>query len=241
VQATSASIYSPGHEHEDNPPRHQHEEEYDEEGEDGYPELRDEQGESLLPPPDFHPFFTLITDSSNGETYHPSTYYIFSDDDPDVLTTATLHALDTQSSSYPDEEEQRDVNEEERYLVVDMHDDATRVKEIKSLTSKWAVTGAEIRCAPTFQQEGGAVGEVGGGNEGLMLMIEGMGMDVPHPAEGVEQDKGVREMARKTRAREKFEEARKRGQGDVVKGMEELAVGMGGGLGVLDKIVGVAE
>jgi hypothetical protein len=240
VQATTASTYSTGQELDEPPLRHQPDEAEDEEGEDGYPELRDEQGESLLPPPDFHPFFTLITDSRNGETYHPSTYYVFSDDDPDVLTTATLHALDAQSTHFPEEEEQRVQNgDEERYLVMDMHEDGTRVKEIKSLSSKWAITGAEIRCAPTFQQEGGAVGEVGAGNEGLMLMIEGMGMDVP--SHDIEGDKTAREMARKTKARERFEEARKRGQGDVVKGMEELAVGMGGGLGILNKIVGAGE
>lgn len=237
VQATTASIYSPGLDLDEPLLTHQDEED------DDYPELQEDQGESLLPPPNFHPFFTLINDSTNGETYHPATYYVFADDDPDVLTTATLNALEAQSSHYPGDEEQVDTRnngDEERYLVVDLHEDGTRVKEIKSLSSKWAVTGAEIRGAPTFQQEGGSMGEAGGGNEGLMLMIEGMGMDVPVSG-GEVKDKTAREMARKARARFRLEEARKRGQGDVIKGMEELAVGMGGGLGILDKIVGVGE
>ncbi|QDS68618.1 hypothetical protein FKW77_001323 [Venturia effusa] len=237
VQATSASIYAPGQDADEPPLVHQDDEDED------YPELQEDQGETLLPPPTFHPFFTLINDSTNGETYHPATYYVFADDDPDVLTTATLHALEAQSSHKPEDEEQADARnngDEERYLVVDMHEDGTRIKEIKSLSSKWAVTGVEIRGAPTFQQEGGAVGEVGGGNEGLMLMIEGMGMDVPVlGAEG--KDKTAREMAKKSRARERLEEARKRAQGDVIKGMEELAVGMTGGLSILDKIVGIDE
>ncbi|TLD18741.1 ubiquitin-protein transferase [Venturia nashicola] len=248
VQATTASIYAPGQDPEEPPlpPQstgHDEEEVEEDEEDDDYPELQEDQGESLLPPQPFHPFFTLINDATNGETYHPATYYVFADDDPDVLTTATLHALEAQSLRYPEDEETvdpRNHGDEERYLVVDMHEDGTRVKEIKSLSSKWAVTGAEIRGAPTFQQEGGAVGEVGAGNEGLMLMIEGMGMDVP--VSGSEaKDKTGREMAKKARARELLEEARKRGQGDVIKGMEELAVGVGGSLGILDKIVGVGE
>lgn len=237
IQATTASIYSPGQDQDEPPLPQQDDEEND------YPELQEDQGETLLPPPTFHPFFTLINDSASGETYHPATYYVFADDDPDVLTTATLHALEGQSSRYPEDEETVDTRndgDEERYLVVDMHEDGTRVKEIKSLSSKWAVTGAEIRGAPTFQQEGGAVGEVGAGNEGLMLMIEGMGMDVPISG-GEGKDKTAREMAKKARARDRLEEATKRSQGDVIKGMEELALGMGGGLGILDKIVGVGE
>lgn len=216
----------------------------EDEGVDEYPDPRDEDGESLLPPPAFHPFFTLITDTTSGETYHPRTYYIFTDDDPDILTTATLHALDSQSS-YPregEEEEGDGGQEEERYLVMDMSDDATRVREIKSLTSNWAVTSSEIRGAPTFQPESGVT--AAGGNEGLMLMIEGVsrpseskGADTSGGGKGV--DKAVRETERKIRAREKFEEARRKGQGDILKGMEELAVGMGGALGVLDRIVGV--
>lgn len=186
-----------------------------------------------------------MTDSTNGETYHPATYYIFQDDDPDVLTTATLHALDAQSSRFPEGEGEGEIHagntgDEERYLVVDMHGDGTRVKEIKSLSAKWAITGAQIKGAPTFQQEGGAVGEIGGGNEGIMLMIMGTGIDMP-VSEGDGKDKTAREMARKTRARVELEEARKRGQGDVVKGMEELAISLGPGLGILDKIIGPAE
>lgn len=244
VQATTASIYAPGHDLEEPPLTHpDDDDDEEEEVDDDYPELHEDQGESLLPPPTFHPFFTLINDSTNGETYHPATYYIFADDDPDVLTTATLHALEAQSLHYAEDEDTvdpRNNGDEERYLVVDMHEDGTRVKEIKSLSSKWAVTGAEIRGAPTFQQEGGTVGEVGGGNEGLMLMIEGMGMDVPVPG-GEGKDKTGREMAKKARAGKRLEEARKRGQGDVIKGMEEIAAGMGGELGILDKIVGVGE
>ena len=49
------------------------------------------------------------------------------------------------------------------------------------------------------------------------------------------------EEARKHRAADLFEEARKKGGGGVVQGMEELAQGMGSGLTVLDKIVGRTE
>ncbi|ROV91515.1 hypothetical protein VMCG_09437 [Cytospora schulzeri] len=40
------------------------------------------------PPPPFQPLFTLVTDSTTRATHHPRVHYIFSDDDPDILTEA---------------------------------------------------------------------------------------------------------------------------------------------------------
>ena len=48
---------------------------------------------SLLPPPNFTPFFTLIEDADTGEHYHPSVHYVFADDDPVLLTAASMRAL----------------------------------------------------------------------------------------------------------------------------------------------------
>jgi hypothetical protein len=220
VEATTASIYSAGLEVQ--PPA---------DGDD-YPEAQN--GMSLLPPSGFSGFFTMITDAGTEETYHPSTYYVFADDDMDALTTATLHALDASYS--PEDAEARSAGrqtrngealpaDEERYLV-----DGTHVQSAKSLAPKWAVIGAEVRHAPTFDgAEGGTTGE------GLMLMVEGVGMDGAADL-GVGTDEG-----RKHRAMDLFEEARKKGGGSVVQGMEELAQGMGSGLAVLDKIVAGTE
>lgn len=51
-----------------------------------------EEEESLQPqaqqPHRFQPLFTLVTDSTTRATHHPRVHYIFSDDDPDVLTEA---------------------------------------------------------------------------------------------------------------------------------------------------------
>src|ERR1700760_4366986 len=48
---------------------------------------------TLLPPANFNPFFTLIEDAATGEHYHPSIHYIFADDDPILLTAASMRAL----------------------------------------------------------------------------------------------------------------------------------------------------
>lgn len=45
------------------------------------------------PDPDFKPFFTLIEDQNSGDYHHPTVHYIFSDDDPDFITEASLRAL----------------------------------------------------------------------------------------------------------------------------------------------------
>lgn len=40
------------------------------------------------PLPPFQPLFTLVTDSTTGATHHARVHYIFSDDEPDLLTDA---------------------------------------------------------------------------------------------------------------------------------------------------------
>ena len=41
------------------------------------------------------PFFTVIEDESSSEYYHPTVHYIFSDDDTDIVTEATLRSLES--------------------------------------------------------------------------------------------------------------------------------------------------
>jgi hypothetical protein len=60
-----------------------HDEEYEDE----------EEGDVNRPDPDFKPFFTLIEDENSGDYHHPTVHYIFSDDDPDLITEASLRAL----------------------------------------------------------------------------------------------------------------------------------------------------
>ncbi|KAH8690086.1 hypothetical protein BGW36DRAFT_364812 [Talaromyces proteolyticus] len=50
-------------------------------------------------PPAFRPFFTLIEDVHSSDYHHPTVHYIFSDDDPDLITEASLRALELSHDS----------------------------------------------------------------------------------------------------------------------------------------------
>jgi hypothetical protein len=172
----------------------------------------------------------MITDAESGETYHPSTYYVFQDDEPDVLSSAALHALDAYSPQAIREAEAKALvegttREEERYVLLSMGPDGTNVVSARSLAPSWAVTSAEVRAAPTFD------GGEGEGSDGLMLMVEGLssGAATLPPSTRTAKERMVQ-------ARDSFEEARKRRGGDMIKAMEDLAQGMIGGLRVLDKV-----
>lgn len=197
------------------------------EADDDYVEPQDG---SLVPPPRFAPFFTMITDAESGETYHPSTYYVFADDEPDVLSTAALHALDAYSPHAQREAEAEALLEgttrvEERYILVSMGPEGTNVASARSLAPSWAVTNAEVRAAPTFD------GGEGGGSDGLMLMVEGLGSGA---SSAVPVGKTAKE--RRVKAEEAFDEARRKGGGNVITVMEDLAQGTIGGLRILDKV-----
>lgn len=164
----------------------------------------------------------MITDERSGETYHPSTYYLFADDEADVLSQAALHALD---SYIPEEGDQQ--NEEERYVLLDLDREGMVVSSVKSLAPGWAVTNAEVRAAPTFDAGDGK------GGDGLMLMVEG----TTGVVEAGTSRKGERTREqREIKAKESFEEARRRG-GSAIGAMEELASGMVGGMGILENVM----
>ncbi|PYI27378.1 hypothetical protein BP00DRAFT_429372 [Aspergillus indologenus CBS 114.80] len=52
---------------------------------------------TIPPTSSFQPFFTLIEDANTGEYHHPTVHYIFADDDTDIVTEATLRALESES------------------------------------------------------------------------------------------------------------------------------------------------
>ncbi|KAK7738559.1 hypothetical protein SLS53_006079 [Cytospora paraplurivora] len=66
-------------------------------------------------PPVFQPLFTLVTDGTTRATHHPRVHYIFSDDDPDILTEAlarhgsqqqfALTSFPSGSGTFPDDRE----------------------------------------------------------------------------------------------------------------------------------------
>ncbi|MCJ1292415.1 hypothetical protein MMC34_003965 [Xylographa carneopallida] len=130
----------------------------------------------------FNPFFTLIEDAHSPTTHHPTVHYIFSDDDPDLLTNALLHIHDSQAAQAPSTQSRGpgspprvDQDTQERYVLLNLAASGTAVDSVHSLTGDWQVLSAEIGKAPTL--------EGGGGEGGLMLRIEGT---EGSKAEGVE-------------------------------------------------------
>lgn len=59
--------------------------------------LEEQQEDVNQSEPGFQPFFTLIEDANSSEYYHPTVHYIFSDDDPDLVTEAAMRALENGS------------------------------------------------------------------------------------------------------------------------------------------------
>lgn len=62
---------------------------------------------------------------------------------------------------------------EERVVIIDIDEHGTGVKSVASLSPAWQVLSASISSAPTFEQD---LGVEEGGERGLMLRIEGVGV-----------------------------------------------------------------
>jgi hypothetical protein len=286
IQATSTSILQDSHEDEtrkaeDHRRQRQRQEESEEEDEDEeeeeseddetdeddtYPEP--DPGESIHPPPNFAPFFTLITSPQpSNDTVHPHVYYVFSDDAEvekdghDVATVAALRALDQTAQEIqrntgqgpkdvvPDDEV------EERFILLDLEQNESedpgylpfKGHAVSSLSPHWAVTKVEIRNTPTFEEEPDDEDDTG--EKPLMLHIEGveLGDNAEEASRRRIKSKDKKEDGEK-RAVEVLDEARKRAgavlgaqaTGTVLQGMDELWRGMGDGIGVLEKVMGPA-
>ena len=132
-----------------------------EDDEDDGPAYPEAAPEELLPPPDFKPFFTLVGDPETGEHHHPSVHYVFSDDDQDILTDATLHAIDQAAASGAEAEV------EERIVLLDMTADGKTVVSAVSLSPKWQALKAMVGQAPSWGDGSASAGR------GLMLKISG--------------------------------------------------------------------
>lgn len=78
---------------------------------------------------------------------------------------------------------QKDKGREERVVIVDINESGDGVTGVSSLSPSWQVLSAEIGKAPTWDKDGaeseGGRGELAGG---LMLRIEGVGLDCGEPA-----------------------------------------------------------
>lgn len=129
-------------------------EDEDHEEEIPYPEA---QEDSLLPPPDFKSFFTLIEDALTGDHQHPTVHYLFADDDQDILTAAALETVS----------EEQQGSDEERFVIVDISANGREVVSVSSLSPEWQTLKTKVTQAPSWGDESKS------GERGLMLRISG--------------------------------------------------------------------
>lgn len=64
-------------------------------------EEKEEDENSSQPTSNFKPFFTLVEDTNSSDYHHPTVHYIFSDDDTEIITEASIRALETGQVSPP--------------------------------------------------------------------------------------------------------------------------------------------
>ena len=130
----------------------------------------------------FNPFFTLVEDAETGEHYHPFVHYIFQDDDPELLTAASMQALGADTDelgrmSRPVEKESRpsplppsQPGIKERYMLVDMGGEGQTVRYAHSMSPAWQILSTRVGAAPTWGDEPLETGR----GEALMLTVSGM-------------------------------------------------------------------
>ncbi|TIA03027.1 hypothetical protein D6C82_02228 [Aureobasidium pullulans] len=121
----------------------------------------------LLPPPDFRPFFTLIEDPDTGEHHHPSVHYIFSDDNPDFVTSTIVEGIDQEQADTSSD--QPPVTNRERMILLDIAPDGKTVSEAQSLSPHWQILKTTVGQAPSWADEVSRKDI-----PGLMLNIQGM-------------------------------------------------------------------
>lgn len=212
--------------------------------EDDIPYLEPGSEQTLLPPPNFQPFFTLIEDMTTGEHHHPYVHYVFADDDPVIMTAASMRGLGLDDTKYllqvsVDGEEamqhhtdleggELDLPAEspllppipgvkEHYLVVDVGADGRTVTDAQSLSSEWQITKTDVRTAPSLDDSSL--------DQGYMLRVEGIEISQKNKGKG----KGPA-------GRDQLSEAREKSHGDIFKALDSLVEGIEGGLDVAGKI-----
>ncbi|KAI1264870.1 hypothetical protein F5Y18DRAFT_69515 [Xylariaceae sp. FL1019] len=125
-------------------------------------------------PPPFAPIFTLVDNTSTRTTHHPHVRYIFSDDDPDILSNA-LAECDFHNTGGNESDPAN------RAMILDLQPDdqgGYGVAWSSSLSPSWAVLDAQLSHISPPSSEAGSSGN-GEGNtakkpDRLMLRIEGI-------------------------------------------------------------------
>lgn len=213
--------------------------------EDDIPYLEPSSEQTLLPPPNFRPFFTLIDDTTSGEQYHPYVHYIFADDDPIIVTAASMRGLGMDDAKYLPQEavendERRSHEEEgddpqdlplesplpppipgvrEHYLIIDVGTDGRTIVDAQSLSSEWQITSTDIRTAPSFDENAP--------DQGYMLRVE-----------GVEIAKNTKGKGKGQTGQGRLSFAREQNQGDIFGALDSLVHGIEGSLEITGKISG---
>ncbi|KAI0431050.1 hypothetical protein F5Y09DRAFT_206098 [Xylaria sp. FL1042] len=135
-------------------------------------------------PPPFAPVFALVNNASTRTTHHPHVRYIFSDDDPDILTQALAEC------EHADAEESGPTSAN-RAMILDLapNDDGRfSVSWASSLSPSWAVLNAQLSQISPPSSDAGQGGSSGAGDTGidnsnrpdrLMLRVEGIEMSTP--------------------------------------------------------------
>jgi hypothetical protein len=245
ISPPSASLHDFEDPPEDDPQEQQHPDDAEDEDEIPYPEPSSEQ--TLLPPPNFRPFFTLIDDTTSGEHYHPYVHYVFADDDPAIVTAASMRGLGLDDTKYmphdiQEESERQQAQErgsedgedpmvesplpppipgvKEHYLIVDLGADGRTIVDAQSLSPEWQITDSSIRTAPSFDESSP--------DHGYMLRVEGI--EIPSKNKG--KGKGQA-------GDDKLSEARDKSQGDLFGALDSLVGDVETGLKTAAKIVGV--
>jgi len=181
-----------------------------------------------------------IEDADTGEHYHPSIHYIFADDDPILLTAASMRTLGVDEtkllSDYPSEDRQEGEEEgdeiresplppplpgvTERYLVVDVGPDGQSITDAQSLSTEWQVTSTSVRPAPSWDEEAGG--------DGLMLMVDGYEASQAGKRPGLPGEL-------------RLQEARALYGGDVLVGLENIIGEFEKDLETLKRVIGEAQ
>ncbi|ORY68622.1 uncharacterized protein BCR38DRAFT_482125 [Pseudomassariella vexata] len=139
-------------------------------------ELPAEVADHERAPPPFAPIFTLVNNTSTRTTHHPKVHYIFSDDDPDLLTQALAQQHDANLHNSASDPALSD-----RAVILDLAQDSEggyNVSWASSLSPSWAVVNAQVSQISPPSSDGGGGG--GGSSDNpkkpgrLMLRIEGV-------------------------------------------------------------------
>ncbi|KAI0126639.1 hypothetical protein BJ170DRAFT_414074 [Xylariales sp. AK1849] len=127
--------------------------------------------------PPFAPIYTLVNNTSTRTTHHPQVHYIFSDDDPDLLTQALAQQHDAnlnESASGP--------APNHRAVLLDLAQDSEGGYDVSwasSLSPSWAVIDAQVSriSPPSSDSDGGNNSSTEKSKrkpDRLMLRVEGV-------------------------------------------------------------------